>query len=380
MPRLATSPIPRALLLLGALDGGGAERVALNLLRHCDPEQIDLRMALRRRSGVYLAEIESSRLAAAGSIRAMLRREKPDLVMSFGMGVALATAMAMKTLGRRRPVWVCREDSNTWAEIDNLTGSAAGRWVVRRAVGAAYHSADAVLCVSRDLGARLIGEIGLPAARVRAIHNPIEIGAIASAAAEPLALARRRPFVVAAGRLTPQKGHPLLIEAFARAPAAAECDLVILGEGPLEASLRARAAALGLGDRVIFAGFQNNPWAWFARADLFVLPSLWEGFGNVVAEAMASGAPVLATDCDFGPREQIRHGENGWLVAPNDAGALAAGLQRLLTDPMLAERLAAAGRVRAADFDAAAIGRVYTDYLVAEAKLRPVLGSARHAR
>ncbi|MEO7027519.1 MAG: glycosyltransferase, partial [Caulobacteraceae bacterium] len=348
--------------------------------RHCDPTRIDLRMALRRRSGAYLAEIEPARLAAAGSIRAMLRREKPDLVMSFGMGVALATAVAMKTLGRHRPVWVCREDSNTWAEIDNLTPSRGARWAIGRAVCAAYRSADAVLCVSRDLGARLIGQIGLPGAKVRAIHNPIEIGAIASAAAEPLALAQRRPFVVAAGRLTLQKGHALMIEAFARAPAATECDLVILGEGPLEVSLRARAAALGVGDRVIFAGFQANPWAWFARARLFVLPSLWEGFGNVIAEAMACGAPVLATDCDFGPREQIGHGENGWLVAPNDAGALAAGLQRLLTDPVLTEHLAAAGRVRAADFDAAAIGRVYTDYLVAEAKLRPPLDSVRHAR
>jgi glycosyltransferase involved in cell wall biosynthesis len=138
-------------------------------------------------------------------------------------------------------------------------------------------------------------------------------------------------------------------------------DLVILGEGPLEGALRRRAADLGVGERVRFLGFQGNPWAWFARARLFVLPSRWEGFGNVVAEALACGAPTLVTDCDYGPREQVVHGVSGWVTRSEDPAALTAALDILLADPRLAARLAVAGRARARAFDIDTIAEAYTE-------------------
>jgi glycosyltransferase involved in cell wall biosynthesis len=149
-------------------------------------------------------------------------------------------------------------------------------------------------------------------------------------------------------------------------------DLVILGEGPLEGALRGRARALGVAERVRFPGFTANPWAWFARARLFVLPSRWEGFGNVVAEAMACAAPILVTDCDFGPREQVVHGLSGWIVASGDATALAQGLETLLGDDDLCDCLAIGARARAGDFDADRIAKAYTDYFLelAAASLR----------
>ncbi len=181
-----------------------------------------------------------------------------------------------------------------------------------------------------------------------------------TAAAEPLKCAPARPFIVTAGRLTRQKGQDLLISAFAASAAARDLDLVILGEGPLEADLRARAAAQGVADRVWFPGFQANPWAWFSKARLFVLPSRWEGFGNVITEAMACGAPILSADCDFGPREQIAHGETGWLVAPCSVASLTRGLDDVLGDPALLGRLALAGRARAMSFDVGPIAESYT--------------------
>jgi glycosyltransferase involved in cell wall biosynthesis len=360
----------RVLLVLGALDGGGAERVALTLLQGCDPARVDVSVALLRADGAFFAEADRARMllparAARGpagavlaplAIAGMVARAKPDVVMSFGMLVNLATRLALG--GRARPPWICREDSHPAAEIAALRLPAPARAALWAIITRLYRSADCLFTSSADAAAIL-------GAR-RVIHNPIDIAAIDAAAREPLAAAR--PFIATAGRLTRQKGFDLLIEAFARSRGAEGLDLVILGEGPLRGALEAQAQALGVADRVRLLGFQANPWRWFARASLFVLSSRWEGFGNVVAEAMACGAPVVAADCDFGPREQIVHGQSGWLVPPGDAVALTAALDAILGDEALARRLGEAGRERARLFDRGPILEAYMDMLVEEAK------------
>jgi glycosyltransferase involved in cell wall biosynthesis len=361
----------RVLLVLGSLDGGGAERVAVNLLNRCDGRVVDIRLGLLRPVGAYLDSVDPGRVTgpklrgrgfrasvmAPIDITRMIAATAPDVVMSFGMGVNLAARLAL-TGARPRPRWICREDSNTDAEIDNLTASGAARALIRPAIRRLYGSADCILAVSNDLGSKLAGQAR--GVRTRVIHNPIDVAGIEALAGAPLAAPPERPFMVAAGRLVAQKGFDLLIAAFAASAQARDMDLVILGEGPLEGELKRQAEALGVGDRVGFVGFQANPWAWFSRAQLFVLSSRWEGFGNVVAEAMACGAPVLASDCDFGPREQIAHQVNGWIVAPHSAAALSAGMDALIADPDLRAGFAARGRQRARDFDVDRIVEPYT--------------------
>ncbi len=387
----ADTPV-RVMLLLGSLCGGGAERVAVNLAGRCDRALVDVTVGLLRREGAFLGEVDPSRVAgpdgarsglvgvarAPGEIARMVYERRPQVLMTFGMGVGLLTWLALLApglgLGRRRPVWICREDSNTEAEVANAARGRLRRAALGWAVGRVYRSADGLLAVSQDLARELERRLALPPGRARVIHNPTDVARVARAAARPLDEAPRRPFIVTAGRLTHQKGHDLLIDAFAACGAAREMDLVILGEGPLEGALRARAEALGVGERVKFPGFAANPWAWFARGRLFVLPSRWEGFGNVVAEAMACGVPVLATDCDFGPREQVAHGLSGWVVAAGDAAALAQGIKTLLADDDLSARLAAGGAARVGDFDVDKVAEAYADYfreLVGEAAARP---------
>jgi glycosyltransferase involved in cell wall biosynthesis len=99
--------------------------------------------------------------------------------------------------------------------------------------------------------------------------------------------------------------------------------------------------------------------SYFARAAAFVCPSRWEGFGNVIVEAMACGAPVVTTDCDFGPREIVEHGDSGLLVKVDDVDALGKAIAAVLDDPHLASRLAEGARRRARDFDVSRMTHAY---------------------
>ena len=186
---------------------------------------------------------------------------------------------------------------------------------------------------------------------------------------------------MAAGRLSPEKGHALLIRAFARAvEGETESHLVLLGKGGLEDSLRKIAAEAGVERRVLFAGHRENPSPWIARADLFVLPSHWEGFPNALLEAMALGVASISTDCSSGPREllapatdpgrktdAIERTAAGWLVAAPESGddsrceeLLARAMRELLDDATLRQSLAEGARRRAENFEPIA---VFPDWL-----------------
>jgi len=148
--------------------------------------------------------------------------------------------------------------------------------------------------------------------------------------------------LLALGRLSPEKGFDLLLEAFASlAGRRPEWSLVILGEGPQRQNLEFQLRALGLEGRVLLPGAAAEPTAWLRRAELFALPSRFEGFSNALCEALACGVPAVAFDCQSGPAEILRHGVDGLLVSPEDVPALAAALARLMDDEPLRQGMAA---------------------------------------
>ncbi|GAH75207.1 unnamed protein product [marine sediment metagenome] len=128
------------------------------------------------------------------------------------------------------------------------------------------------------------------------------------------------------------------------------CRLVILGEGDEEQALNKLAADLDISNDVAFLGFQNNPFSFIAHSNIFALSSHWEGFGNVIIEAMACSVPVISTNCPYGPNEIITDGVNGLLVPVGDTHAMAEAIAKLLKDEPLRERLAEEGKKRAEDF------------------------------
>ena len=212
---------------------------------------------------------------------------------------------------------------------------------------AAKH-ASRIVAVSRNVGREQAERYGADPGRITTIYNPVDAAKLREKALVPvenevfLQLRKtHRYLVITAGRLTAQKGQWHLVRAFREVrkqlPDAA---LVILGQGELQQDLQALTDEAGLHDHVLLAGFQSDPFAWFRQADLFVLPSLFEGFSNALLEAMALGLPLAACDCNSGPREllapetdpsvsaqETEYAEYGVLV-PVCSGDL-----HLLTDP-----------------------------------------------
>jgi glycosyltransferase involved in cell wall biosynthesis len=166
---------------------------------------------------------------------------------------------------------------------------------------------------------------------------------------------RGRDFICAIGRLSEQKGFDSLLNAFAKIDNK-RIELVILGEGPLRIKLETQAKQLGVRDRVHLPGFINNPFEILEQASLFVLSSRWEGFGNVLVEALACGVPVVSTDCPGAPRELLLDGELGHLVPVDDEEAMLKAINEALHSPKgsCKER-----QLRANDFTAPAIAKKY---------------------
>ena len=220
-----------------------------------------------------------------------------------------------------------------------------GGGAVATRVARVLASADAVVAVSGAVARRLIGLVAPE--RLHVINNGL-VGA--GAAAVPAELAGSAPLIVSVGHLIASKGQAAVLEAMAAVTdQLPDLEYAIVGEGGCEAALREQARALGLAARVHFLGrlAHADVQRLNARAGLFVLPSSPEGFGLVYTEALAQGTPVVACGGE-GPEDFVRDGENGFLVPPRDATAVAEALRQAFADPQRLRHMGEAGRVSVA--------------------------------
>lgn len=198
----------------------------------------------------------------------------------------------------------------------------------------AFKRARAVIALTNSMQTKL--ETDLQLNNIVRIYNPVMTNLVHQRAKESIAI--NTPFVLAVGRLNALKRFDRLIAAYAQANITENCRLIILGEGELRKNLEQQIKDYGLQERILLLGYEANPYKYMTRAEYLVMSSDTEAYPVVLIEALSLGCPVLSTDCPSGPREIIREGVNGLLVALTEQ-ALAAGMQRLCTDSQLRERL-----------------------------------------
>jgi len=259
------------------------------------------------------------------TLRRLVQTIRPHTVISFMTSMNVLALTACVGL----PVQIVVSE-----RVDPASHRATHTWLVLRAL--AYRRAYAIV-VQTEVAARWFRQRVRGGARISVIPNPVAAadGRVACPPALP-----QTPYLLGAGRLVYQKGFDLLIEAFALIAAHHEhLRLAIAGDGPELQSLRELAARLHVTQRISFLGPIRELGAVMRNAEVFVLSSRYEGFPNVLLEALASGVPVVATDCPSGPREILGDGSLGLLVPCGQASALAEAVMRIVGDVELRRRL-----------------------------------------
>jgi glycosyltransferase involved in cell wall biosynthesis len=347
------------------LTGGGAERVQLTLLEHLDRDKFDIQVFYLSGQGTLHELVPSDITLTYGvpETESLILRAVPVLVrliklayrcdvifaMQEGTPIYLATVVGRLT-GRPVVGWI----HTPWAsQLPNY--NPWHRWA-----SSLYLLTNKLIGVSEGVTEDLLRAYPRLRGKVTTIHNPLLLQRLQTQAraASPVwadqVFAKRT--VLAAGRLAPEKGFDILLRAFAKLlQRGLDLHLLILGEGKERTKLEDMASRLGISNRVFMPGFQENPYPFFIRADVFVLSSRYEGLGIVLLEAITLGLPVVATDCPYGPREILKDGKYGILVPPEDATALAEAAYALIDS---AERRAALGTADVALTEKYGIGQV----------------------
>jgi len=350
MTRLGEKKI---LLVIAALWPGGAERVIcelantwaaqgvhvglLTLEGSPDDDHYSLSPSVERiainikRESHSLLQTLSNNVRRSRMIRYTIKKFAPDVVVSF---IELNNVRVLAALmGSGIPVVVSERVDPRHHDVGRAFDMAR-RWL--------YPFARHLVVLTKNVATDWAYAI-VPSKKVTAI--PVAVREIL----ETLPGAERDPsLILAVGRLNRQKGFDVLLRAFARSNLAGRgTRLVILGEGAERSSLEELARSLDIAPAVSMPGVVRDPESWMARCALFVMTSRYEGFGNVLLEAMAMRCAVIAADCDSGPCEMVRHGHNGLLVPVEDVEATAQAMERLFADVEMRGRLGeAAGEVR----------------------------------
>jgi glycosyltransferase involved in cell wall biosynthesis len=330
-------------LFLPSLAGGGAERVMLLLAGAFAARGLTVDLVVACACGPYASHIPAGvrlvDLGTSGALRALpalvryLRAEHPPVLLSALDNANLVALWARWIAGVKTSVLVSVHSQLSNKYLNRRLRDRLMPWLLRRTLCAA----DAVVAVSRGVADDVARVTGVPCTRIHTIHNPVVPSdlddSVCAPVDDPFFAPSAPPVVLGVGRLVPEKDFATLLQAFARVRAQRDARLLILGEGPERQSLEALAVELGIAADIHLPGFKVNPFAYMRRARVFALSSVHEGFGNVLAEALATGTAVVSTDCPSGPAEILEHGRYGALCPVGQPEMLANAILKSLDAP-----------------------------------------------
>jgi glycosyltransferase involved in cell wall biosynthesis len=284
------------------------------------------------------------------AIRDYLRAQRPAVLCSALGKSNISAVLAAAVAGVETRVYVGAHIAHSQRSEQSRKSGKRQNYSIVPMLRRCFARAQGVIAVSRGVADDTINFLGVDPARVHVVYNPV-VTAQAAGNCETLPVHPwfnngALPVILGMGRLVEQKNFPLLIRAFAAARAKTAARLVILGGDKSSAEqmahrrqLQALAAELGVADDVALLGYQSDPYAFLRAASVFVLSSNFEGFGNVLVEALQAGCPVVSTDCPSGPAEILDSGQYGTLVPVDDADSLARAILSTLKAHPNADKL-----------------------------------------
>lgn len=351
------------------LDGGGAERAIVSLAGEVARQGYSVDLVVGDADSDYRSEVSAAvRVENFGTrsparifrgLMSYLRRRNPGVVMSALDVSNIMLVIAAKLVGYKgRTVLGQRAVvAASWQDL-----SASRKLMTATLQRICFPRADLVISNSHAAAKDVRTMLGVREDRIVTIHNSLDIERVTRLASEPLpahaCVESGAPLVVSVGSLTPRKDVPTLIRAFARVRSSRPAHLAIIGKGEEAPRIEALIKELGLGANVHLLGFDANPYKWIAAARVLVSASTGEGFPNVIAEGLALGRAIVATDCPGDTAELLGQGKWGRLVPVGDHERMAEAILAALDDPDPPD-----GRLRAADFAPAKITSAYLNVL-----------------
>jgi glycosyltransferase involved in cell wall biosynthesis len=365
----------KILFFINSLSGGGAERVVVEVINNLDRSRFIPGLLLLKKTGPYLQHLNQDvrifELSGCGGYKNIFKMRKrllsllgqfqPTLIHSNLVGPNRIILRSLLGCSEIPPI-VVSEHNNLTLTLQSRKNKFR-RTLVNCEIRFLYKKAAEIIAVSDGVKQDLIQNHGMAEGRITVIHNPVDISKIQEHITNHHFDLRTTNdsvrHVVAIGRLTKQKGFSDLIKAFSLILKEISVDLTILGEGELRPELEKQIHDLNLKNVIKLPGFVNNPWPLIHAADLFVMSSYWEGFGNVIVEAMACETPVVSTDCNYGPREIITDRINGILFPVGDIEAMSNAMLAILKDEGLGRSMAEEGKKKVVQFESKIVTRKY---------------------
>jgi glycosyltransferase involved in cell wall biosynthesis len=278
-----------------------------------------------------------------GKLRAHLKQTRPDGVLGSSWPFSAATIIAVKLHDRNVPV-VISEHSDFRTGIKSSTEfTVKDRLLLKYVAKHIYNRADRIIGVSQGVLHGLVAEVGLSRRRMTAIANPVRQFA-AEPSEEPEQRRMRERFweegtvkLLSVGRIVAEKDYGTMLKAVSMLKPKGKFKLIIVGSGRMRKALEEQITQLGIDKNVLIVGNSCSISGYYENADLFLMSSCSEGFGNVLVEALYFGLPIVSTDCKSGPSEILANGAYGILTPVGDAYAFAKGIEQALATPVDSE-------------------------------------------
>jgi len=369
---LVSNSKKKLLFVISSLRGGGAERVVVNLINHLDRNKYECLLVIFENKLDLQKDLDFSvRIVSLNKksrwdflkiifkLRKTIDGYKPDSVISFLQYTNIVTVLS--TLFQiRNYTLIISERSYPRKYLTTTRLGYLKRWLM----SFTYKRADKIITVSKAIKRVLEEDFSIPPEKIKVVYNPVSLEEIIfksqKAVEHPFFKDGNAQVIISAGRLVKLKRYDRLLRVFSLIRKSQKtARLIILGKGILKRELENLALKLKINKFVSFVGYKDNPYAWMSKADIFVLSSAYEGFPNVLIEAMACGVPVISTDCLSGPREIITNGKNGILVPVGDERKLAEAILDLLNNEKKRKKFSLEAKKRVKDFEAKKIVTQY---------------------